>query len=442
MLDVPALALSLTAVVLFLRAADRDSLALAALAGLVAGLAAETKYTGFLAPAVMLLYAVLYGKLHLWPAAAVLAVQTFVSWEFLTALLYGQSHFLLALRDSHQTLLQKASLWAPLLGILGTVAPALILLGLVALRAPRWVLVLTGVVVLAAYASTACFGLKLQLEDVPFVDPKDLPLEVPLELLVFGALGLVLAGVLAAASWQLCPLPPMHIAWWRHWRTHRERWFLILWLGLEVAGFFMLTPFPAVRRLFGVVVVATLILGCLASRRCRTPSRVRLVYGVAGFSAVLGLAFAALDFLEGWTEKSLAESAAALVRSQDDSGTVWFLGHWGFQFYAERAGMQPVIVHWTPYRGERDYVPVMEPSHLRAGDWLVVPDWQVHKQLMYIDPDCTEERFVLSVRDVVLLRTVICYYSGNTALTHRSEPARVEVKVYRVTADFAPVWSK
>ncbi|HJT78070.1 MAG TPA: glycosyltransferase family 39 protein, partial [Gemmataceae bacterium] len=65
MLDIPALALSLASVVLFFRAADRDALALAALAGLVAGLAMETKYTGFLAPVVMLLYAALYGKWRL-----------------------------------------------------------------------------------------------------------------------------------------------------------------------------------------------------------------------------------------------------------------------------------------------------------------------------------------------------------------------------------------
>src|SRR5258708_37283803 len=59
MLDVPALALSLAALVVFIDASDRDSFAGAALAGAGAGPAAEPQYTGLLAPAHMLRYALL-----------------------------------------------------------------------------------------------------------------------------------------------------------------------------------------------------------------------------------------------------------------------------------------------------------------------------------------------------------------------------------------------
>jgi hypothetical protein len=363
-------------------------------------------------------------------------MQLFVSWEFLTALLYGQSHFLGALRDSSQGLLQKAGLWAALLGILGTVAPAVTLLGLVALRAPRWLLVSVGLLALAAYGSTACFGQSWQLAYVPFVEARDLPLDVPLELVVFGSMGFLLLGLLGGTAWRLCRRTRTPFPWWRRFRAHPDGWFLVLWLALEVAGFFALTPFPAVRRVLGVVVVATLVAGRLASRRCRTPARRRLVLGIAGFSAVLGLLFAELDLWEGLTEKSLAEQAAARVRAEDPGGTLWFVGHWGFQFYAEHQGMRPVIPYWVPYQGERDYVPLPEASRLREGDWLVVPDDWVTQQPLYIDPDRTEERFRLGVSDPVRLRTVIYYYSGNTALRHRSEDTRVEVTVYRVTADF------
>ncbi len=442
MLDVPALALSLAAVVLFLRACDDESFALAALAGLVAGIAAETKYTGFLAPAVMLLYALLHRRLRLWPAAAVLAVQAFVSWEFLMALLYDDSHFLLALRGSHHDLLDRLALWAPLLGILGTVAPAVTLLGLAALRAPRWLLVLGGVVTLLAYVSTACFGLVWQLDHVPLVKPADLPLVVPLELLVFGVLGLVLTGVLALVAWRLCRPLPLRFLLWRRWLARPDALFLLLWLGLEVAGFFMLTPFPAVRRVLGLVVVATLLAGRLASRTCRAPARRRLVLGIAGFSAFLGLGFAALDAWEGWAERSLAEGAAAWVRDRGDRGDVWYVGHWGFQFYAERSGMRPVIVYWAPYDGERDYVVPPGRSHLRAGDWLVVPTKLVTQQLLYVDPDCTREEVRLVIHDPVPLRTVMCFYSGNTALEHRPEGYRLYAIVYRVTADFDPVYRR
>jgi hypothetical protein len=439
MLDVPALALSLTAVILFLRACDRDALVLAALAGLVAGVAAQTKYTGFLAPAAMLLYALLHGKLRLWPVAVVPAVQVFVSWEFLTALLYGQSHFLSALRDSSQPLLQKAGLWAPLLGILGTVAAPVFLLGLAALRARAPVLVLGALLALLACGATACLGGTVRLEQAPFAPAGLLPLEFPLEVVVFVMLGLLGCLVLALVAARLCRLPPSHVPWWRRWQAHRDRYFLVLWLGLEVAGFFALTPFPAVRRVFGVVVVAALLAGRLASRTCRAPGRARLVHAVVGFSAALGLGFAALDFWEGWTEKALAESAAVVVRAQHDGGTVWFVGHWGFQYYAEQQGMRPVIPSWQRYEGERDYVPLPEASHFKEGDWLVIPDGRVTQQPLYVDPGRTEERFRLWVRDPVRLRTVICYYSGTTALTHEPEDTRLVVTVYRVTADFTAV---
>src|SRR5262249_10218157 len=57
MLDVPALALSLGALGVFFRACERRCVGLAMAAGLLAGLAMQTKYTSFIAPAVMLVYA-------------------------------------------------------------------------------------------------------------------------------------------------------------------------------------------------------------------------------------------------------------------------------------------------------------------------------------------------------------------------------------------------
>src|SRR5262249_26746418 len=95
MLDVPALALSLTALVVFFRAVDRSSLAQAAAAGLIAGLAMQTKYTAFLTPAVIFLYVVLRGDLRefaLWALAAGIAAALFVAWEAYVAYHYNVSH--------------------------------------------------------------------------------------------------------------------------------------------------------------------------------------------------------------------------------------------------------------------------------------------------------------------------------------------------------------
>ena len=38
--------------------------------------------------------------------------------------------------------------------------------------------------------------------------------------------------------------------------ARRVEWFLVLWLAVEGAGYFVLSPFPAARRVLGLIVVA------------------------------------------------------------------------------------------------------------------------------------------------------------------------------------------
>jgi hypothetical protein len=132
-----------------------------------------------------------------------------------------------------------------------------------------------------------------------------------------------------------------------------------------------------------------------------------------------------------------------LIREQGGRGNIWFVGHWGFQYYAERAGMRPVVARsrWYRPKGPDPLPPLVRPiplppvSQFKAGDWIVVPSL-VHQQPLDIDPERTEEAFRFAVNDLVPLKTVWCYYSGTTALEHRSEKTRLEVTVYRVTADY------
>ena len=159
MLDVPALALSLTSVHLFLTACDRDSLGRAVLAGFVAGVAMETKYTGAVAPAVMLLAAGDDGRWRLWPAAAMAAAsQVFLSWEFLIALLYGESHFLLSPpRPPPGRCAEKGALVTLFFSYLGGLAPFLVVLGLAALGVRRRWLAAASALILAGFALIVLF---------------------------------------------------------------------------------------------------------------------------------------------------------------------------------------------------------------------------------------------------------------------------------------------
>jgi hypothetical protein len=56
-----------------------------------------------------------------------------------------------------------------------------------------------------------------------------------------------------------------------------------------------------------------------------------------------------------WADTQLANSArtaATLIeqKTRKQPGTVWFLGHWGFQYYMESFGARPVVVNDPPHR--------------------------------------------------------------------------------------------
>lgn len=454
MLDVPALALSLAAVALFCRACDRDSFVLAALAGLIAGLGMETKYTAFLAPATMLLYAALLGRLRLWPAAAVVAAQVFLSWEFLVSLLYGESHFFMHARYSADHGL-RWNLLLPLWTNLGSVGWAGVLLALAGLGVRRWGLAAAGAAGLLAYVAVACFGGDVPVSENLFGHAEK-PVTVPFEQVIFGTLGAVGLLVGGAALGRLFRVSAALMRWadrllgWRQGtgrlrpgmslsRPCRVRLFLLCWLVLEIVGYVALTPFPAVRRIMGVVVVTTLLLGRLAALRCRSAAARRTLYGVAAYGAALGLLVYGVDLAEARAEKAAVEEAARRIRGQDDGATIWYVGHWGFQYYAERQGMRAISAYSPPASA----IPIPPRSVLHRGDWLVIPQYRwsgdrfaggVHKQFFTPDPYLTRLEFTVVMEDRVPLQTIINYYSGFTAVEHHDGP-RLEVEVRRVLAD-------
>src|SRR5262249_58632133 len=103
-------------------ACDGRSVPGAMLAGLVAGLAMQTKYTSFTTPAVMVGYAVLFRRVRLGLVAAMISVVVFAGWEYFLLLRQGESHFLTHLpagRERLSFLRVKAHFIMPLLPIVG-----------------------------------------------------------------------------------------------------------------------------------------------------------------------------------------------------------------------------------------------------------------------------------------------------------------------------------
>jgi hypothetical protein len=421
MLDVPALALGLCAVATFFGACDRNSAALAGLAGLVAGLALETKYTAALVPAVMVLFSFLFRKFRLGLLAAGMAALVFVSWELAMAQLYGESHFLHHCGGHEQLLLRNPSPLLSLLTLLGGVGPAVTLLALVALHVRCGMVATAGCIIvlllglLIGLGESASTSIRWQW---PGPDGAGFHVRFAPDSLIFETLGLLFWTTLAAVVYRLWMEGNQQL------QTPPDRTadgFLVLWLCLEIGGFFVLTPFPAVRRVMATYVVATLLAGRLAARHCGSRPRLLLVRGAMFGGIGLGLVFYAVDLRDAVAQKQAAEHAAELLRRPD--GQVWYVGYWGFQFYAERAGMKPVV-------------PGM--SRLCKGDWLVVPGKQVGQQRMQINEKAAALVHQFSIHDPLPVRTVAGYYGSRIPLEPCVGP-RVAVMIYRVTAAFVPV---
>jgi hypothetical protein len=433
MMDLPALSLSLTALVLFLRACDRESLSLALLAGVAAGMGMQTKYTGFLAPAVLLLYALLHRKMMLCLAAAVTAALLFASWETGLFLRYGESHFVYQLFHGDNGDQPKRMLLGAIFPVLGGAIPTLAVLALTVLRASRWLLVSAVLFVLLPYFLLICadtIGLGANASNVAAA--------------LFAVTG---GGVLlgtAAAAWRLRfgerqmksgALVEGGLAESRSSSapsSPRTDTFLILWLILEIVGYVAISPFPAVRRIMGVTVAATILLGRLADRTALELWQQHLLRALAAVTALLGFGFFAVDFLEAWAEQQAVYEAARLIRQEQPNAVIWYAGYWGFQYYAEESGMKQIV----PRPNSEDEKPALLPAtRFHRGDWLVIPDEDIPQQTLDLERAELEPKCEIVMNDRIPLSTVMNYYAGVLPLRHRDN-LRITVRLFHVKDDF------
>lgn len=418
MLDIPALALSLFAFTLFLRASDSleserpaaPAYALAGAAGVVAALACQTKYTGLLMPAILLVYALLFRRLRLWMVTAGVAGALLVSWETFVALRYGQSHFVYHYYANHSAWREKLQFGLPLFSLMGTMGPGLLLLGLVALRrSARWI----GVA--AALLAAGFLIVALVPETVATLTPLRPPNHEPVTLafVIFALSGLATLATIGVVAVRLLALPS------------KTDWFLVSWLGLELIGYFAMSPFPAARRVLGLVIAGTALCGRLASQTIGAGPERRLLTRVVAFNAALGVLFFAVDLNEAVKTRQAVQEADLWIRARSAPGSrTFYVGHWGFQYYAERAGMIAAV--------DRQFY---GRTILREGDFLIVPDARIAQQRFWIDETRTERAHVLRLTDRIPLRTLYCYYQGRTPLERHDGP-RMQVTIYRVKQEF------
>lgn len=396
MSDVPLLALWTLAVVLWMAARDRSSAGLYLLAGLVAAAATMTKYPGL---ALVPLLATQCRR-RAWPAQAIalaLPVAAIVGWEVYTRAAYGRGALRVALDYA-----AEGDRWATLprqlvvgLSFLGGCFPAA---ALVALGFTRRSLVVTAGIWLVIAVAVVLMPDRLASDRATTLA----------HVVVFVGIGVAI--VVAAGQELLRP------------RDADARL-----IGCWVLGVFAFAAVVNWTTNARSMLPAAPAIAILAARQLAR-SKHRFAMPLAG---VVIVGSGALSYALADADAQSADgvrSAVATIRQRAgaSTGTLWFTGHWGFQWYMEPRGT--AIDQFT--------------STLRAGDLFVWPGSNTNAALM---PEIATRRIdALSVRldtrATPRPRGAASFYAsvlGPVPYELGSTPP-LEFVVYRVTRNILP----
>jgi 4-amino-4-deoxy-L-arabinose transferase-like glycosyltransferase len=334
MRDVPAAALATAGALMLVPAVDRAPGSHKVWGGILLGLAILTKYSAAVLLPVLALYFVVARRPReiFWLGIPVALLGL---WCVHTWVVYGRPHpwYLYLERSSAGGISWEDKLFGAL-AILGggvLLAPAAIL-GLVRAR-PR--VLLPGVGVLAVLVGWWALSFYR--------------VEFDWELVLWMGCGLLL---LAAAVAGARSLPKA------------EALFLLAWLATAVLFSILFVPFQAVRHLILALPPLLVLLFRLLEVRWDSSRSLRMCCAVllaAQFG--LGLLVQAADYEYAATYRDFARRAARDYGS--DPGRLWFIGQWGWKFYAERAGFQ--MMHRDgPFPREGDLL--LWPEKVHVGD--------------------------------------------------------------------------
>ncbi len=170
--------------------------------------------------------------------------------------------------------------------------------------------------------------------------------------------GVAPAGDIESAFWSGLGAVALVLSVARCWELRREQAFSAWWAGWVFVAIGVGAPFAAARHLLPA-------LPPLALLWCRDVPKGQ------GRRALLATVLAvqcAFGIVAGWSDMQIADvyrrAARQLVR---EHGAQAFIGHWGWMYYAQKAGMQQVSANRLPTRPVRIAVPTV------GGDASVPP---------------------------------------------------------------------
>ena len=353
MCDVTMLAFWIWAVVFWIRGLDGQRASLLALAGLLAGLSALTKYFGIALVPLLFAYTLARNRGRDWRWVPWLLIPIALAgiFEWATRAFYG--HGLLSEAFGYTQQNRIASLGAfgikalAAISFSGGCCALVLICGPLLVRARGLIWGIVGVVIPA-----------LLLWRFPLVSN-------PSRQFALGFAAQWSIWLLAGA--MVLALPIIEIKR----RKTSESWLLLLWV-FGTFGFCLFNWTINGRSILPMAPAVVILL----LRRIEDQGGMRRAFGwCAGVGVTLSLVIAFADY-------RLAESAQAAVREIAQrvetlpKGAIWFQGHWGFQYYAQTKG-------WRPFESER--------SQPQSGDLIVLP--VNNTNLQQISPERVERLF-------------------------------------------------
>ena len=340
MCDVALLCVWCWALVFWKEGLERRSHLRLLLASVLVAAAALTKYFGIALLPLLGAYAVARTRrLGAWLAWLVVPVLLLLGYEALTRRLYGHAHLLYSVGFAAAEQGVGGSSFSKLvvgLTFLGGCCLSVIFFAF-ELRSPR-ALAPWAAVGVSCIAALLFFGRATRIQ-APYLQGFTPGQAVQAGIFITVALGIV--AIAAADLWK-----------------HRDADSILL--SLWVFGTFLFAAFFNWTVSARALVPMTPALGILLMRRLETqkslPNGIRGIWKSIGIAALAAILVAYADLSVARSAKDAATEVSVL---KDPSRTVWFEGHWGWQYYAQLEGLKAIDLR-------RD--------ELRPGDLVIVPE--------------------------------------------------------------------
>ncbi len=200
---------------------------------------------------------------------------------------------------------------------------------------------------------------------------------------------------------------------------------LLLWLALEFSCAWVISPFPAARRVILLVIILALLAWRLAERRLQAdplPTGQRHALTAAGIAAAaLGLLFFTVDYTYAFDVRAAITQARVQNPATDSNPqNIWFVGNWSGAYYSRQAAFLDTLPNES----------VMEPGQklVIAEDGLFIPNYKLPASAVSLInriPSPPGPGYSL----------LHGYYAGNYPLHHRTTP-HITLAVYDIVKPF------